>query len=753
MLIECIAAAVLAVSPISEAGASGQPVPTTADDRNDRDAFESSEILIIGTRPRGGIAGDDVPDQQFDSDDVKETGAGTVSELVEAIRPRTRGGGSAEPAFLLNGRRPVNSAEVRDLPPEAIERVDVFPESVAVRHGFRADQQVYNFVLRENFRAVTADSGASLSGRGGRSGYHANINYLALSGPSRLSLDLQAQRDTSLLEAESDLDFDLATLPGSTLAVDARRFRTLLPAQNRVQLASTLSRALTPTITATLSARFVASESDSLFGIRVISTDGTVSALEQKVSTRGGQAGLALNGDHSGINWSLSGDWSRTRAVTTTDVPGALAGEWPDRAVLESEAWNLELLAHRRLFAVPAGWVNASARLGGSRRGIVAEVEQQAVRSKGELSRSSAFAQLSVDLPLASGEGYFLGDIGNLSASFTIRREDISGFRPLDLRSGALNWSPVPRLRINLSATREQRAPTLLQLGSPIIRTPAVRFFDFSERRSVEVTQVGGGNPALGTETRREWLGGASLQVRRQNPELYASLNYVRRNVANPVFDLPFGAEVEAAFPERFQRDAGGILRVVDLRPLNGVRHIQEELRWGWSSTLAFGGETPGLARRLQGSIYHRWRFEDALQLRTSLAPLDFLDGGAVSLRGGRPRHEVDLQLGYYSSGSGLILAGYWQAPTRVRSGMAAGDELRFSGLSTISVRGFVNLGRGGLTGPAWLGGTRLTVTVNNVLDSRISVRDRLGATPANYRSAFLDPVGRNFQVTLRRQF
>src|SRR5688500_3252863 len=112
MLFECIAAAMLAVSSVSDGAAGAQPASVLPGAQDDRDPFEASEILIIGTRLRGSVAGDDVPDQQFDSDDVKATGASSVAELVEAIKPRTRGGGSAEPAFLLNGRRAANPTEI-----------------------------------------------------------------------------------------------------------------------------------------------------------------------------------------------------------------------------------------------------------------------------------------------------------------------------------------------------------------------------------------------------------------------------------------------------------------------------------------------------------------------------------------------------------------------------------------------------------------------------------------------------------------
>ena len=43
---------------------------------------------------------------------------------------------------------------MRDIPTEAIERVEILPEEVALKYGYRADQRVVNIVLRERFRST-----------------------------------------------------------------------------------------------------------------------------------------------------------------------------------------------------------------------------------------------------------------------------------------------------------------------------------------------------------------------------------------------------------------------------------------------------------------------------------------------------------------------------------------------------------------------------------------------------------------------
>ena len=50
--------------------------------------------------------------------------------------------------LLLNGQRISGFRELRDIPTEAIERVEILPEEVALKYGYSANQKVVNIVLR-----------------------------------------------------------------------------------------------------------------------------------------------------------------------------------------------------------------------------------------------------------------------------------------------------------------------------------------------------------------------------------------------------------------------------------------------------------------------------------------------------------------------------------------------------------------------------------------------------------------------------
>lgn len=68
-------------------------------------------------------------------------------------------------------------------------------------------------------------------------------------------------------------------------------------------------------------------------------------------------------------------------------------------------------------------------------------------------------------------------------------------------------------------------------------------------------------------------------------------------------------------------------------------------------------------------------------------------------------------------------------------NGGTTGD-LRFSDFTTVNLRVFANLAEQPslVREMPWLRGTRVTLGVNNLFDSRLQVRDALGETPLNYQ-------------------
>src|SRR3546814_19694822 len=104
-------------------------------------------------------------------------GVSSIEELLEALEPQTRSGrgrGGGRPVILVNGRRISGFGAVRNIPPEAIAKVEIFPEEVALQYGSSATERVVNFVLKPDFRQVSEEGEAGgptqrrEEGRGGK---------------------------------------------------------------------------------------------------------------------------------------------------------------------------------------------------------------------------------------------------------------------------------------------------------------------------------------------------------------------------------------------------------------------------------------------------------------------------------------------------------------------------------------------------------------------------------------------------------
>ena len=127
------------------------------DDPVSDDDFEA-DIVVTASRIRGSVDTDVPPVLELDEADIASYGADSIADLVAQLGPQTssgRGRGGGPPVVLVNGQRVASFRELRRYPPEAIQKVEVFPEEVALQYGFRPDQRVINFILKDNFTTVS----------------------------------------------------------------------------------------------------------------------------------------------------------------------------------------------------------------------------------------------------------------------------------------------------------------------------------------------------------------------------------------------------------------------------------------------------------------------------------------------------------------------------------------------------------------------------------------------------------------------
>ena len=159
-----LTAAVLAPATAFAQAVPSEPAASQSAAVSDEEAEEGETVVVTGQRPRGSVVGD-IPPENVLNAATSAPPARPASRTArrhraaDRQRPRPRGG---PPVLLLNGRRISGFRELRDIPPEAIERMEILPEEVALKYGYRADQRVVNFVLRRRFHSTV--------GRGRRHG-------------------------------------------------------------------------------------------------------------------------------------------------------------------------------------------------------------------------------------------------------------------------------------------------------------------------------------------------------------------------------------------------------------------------------------------------------------------------------------------------------------------------------------------------------------------------------------------------------
>ena len=856
-----------------------------------------SELVVTADRPPpqpGEVIGDIKPDLQLQPQDVAAYGVSSITELLDELAPEigsNSGRGGEGPAILLNGRRISGFNEIRNLPTEAILRVDILPEEAALKYGFSANQRVVNIVLKPLYGSETAELAGGASTAGGGAAGQAELGATRIAGERRFNIDLKYDPAASLTEAQRNV-IPLAGAPTLDLtgaAVDVRRFRTLVPESQKVSANAVFTRPIFAGMSATVNATFEATKTDALRGLPTLTLLAPSPAgpfdvdrlatgfgpLAQDARSWTGHLGVSLNRDIAKWRLALTGNYDHADSRNENDVgldaaalqaavtagsvvvtptgpipPALLALRAQDTSRSKSDTGNVQFIASGPIFTLPAGQVRTSFRLGASGSAFSSESERLGDRLTTDFSRGGGNAQASLDAPLTSRSAKILPMLGDINLNAHVAIEEVSDFGTLTTFGYGVHWTPIAGLSLLASHLHDQAAPSQAQLGGPLLLTPGTRIFDFVTGRTVDVVQVSGGNPALTGDGRDR----TSIRVTYQpfaDKQLIFRADYNRIHIKNPIATFPAAtADIEAAFPDRFARDAAGELTEVDYRPVNFASQQTSSLKWGFDYSrpigpptappprsqlfsqlrragVAPGGRRPGPAAgppagparpalppvgeaaapsgeaaeaagpppdgspagafpgrgprgpgggfagrgarpgrgggqdgRLRISVFHTVFFDNRDLVARGGPVLDFLNGAALGGLGGQPRQEVQAQINVAERGFGAELNADWKSGTSVRGGLTgtlggAASDLDFSGIVKVNARVFAELEkRKALMDRApWLSGTRVTFSVSNIFDRRVSVHDANGATPFSFQPAYIDPLGRTWRISLRKLF
>jgi hypothetical protein len=561
-----------------------QAPPPTVDDYGDEE-----EIFVTGVRARGSVVGDIPPEDTLDSRDVRATGATNINELLDAIAPQigsAQGRGGERPVLLLNGQRISSFRELRDIPTEAISRVEILPEEVALKYGYRADQKVVNIVLRERFRSTAALLGATTATEGGYAAANGDLTRLMIGTNGRTTFNLHAEGNSALTENERDILLD-GPPPGGTVA-DALSARSLIPTRRDIRGSATFNRKILGDVSATLNTELEHSQGRSLIGL-----GQDLLVLDRNTKTDSAHAGVALNGEKEGWRWTLTGNADIDRSVTGTDRDDLTFPHDRDRETTTSG--DLTATANGKLFTLPAGDATTTLRLGGSTVDLDSTRRRLGDVTEQSLGRTTGSASVNVDLPVSRRKKDF-DALGNFTLNANAGLDRLSDFGTLTSIGAGANWSPVDRLNFITSWSREEGSPTIQQLGDPVLETPGTRVFDFATGETVFVDAITGGNPNLRADRRTVTKLGGNWQPF-EKTDLRLRADYVHSTIERPIQNI-FGPTpaLEAAFPDRFVRDADDRLISVDFRPVNFDEARKDTLRIGFDFSKPLKSERPSQA-------------------------------------------------------------------------------------------------------------------------------------------------------------
>lgn len=702
---------------------------------------EEAQPTIVVTARRGEALV--AAERELSDEEIGVYGADTIQQLVERIAPEIDGSEDL-PELIINGKR-VDPAMIKAFPPDALARLAVLDPEAAAKYGFDPGKRVINLVLKQNYAKWNAVGTLSDATRGGRLGEALNLGRFLIKNDLQWTLQGNISHQNALLKADRDIplypDEEQAVMAG----LDPQRFDTLLPSTTSVSLNTGLTHPIGEW-SGTVMLNANATDSEGLRGFSpgeyATADRPAPSPLEANSSSRTVTAFASLSGTigewrtTSSVNFAKTWSESRFDRPTSSVDPGRLT----DRRTGSSTTLTAQLNARRDVVSLPAGEAGLTLDLQGEN----GESTSTVISNDGDVGkfrsvRRSGRLRAAVDLPVAKRALEVLQPLGDLSVELGTTAETVANEKLRWQWNVGGNWAPFEGLRIRADYEFEQRLPAVEQLAAPLQET-VDRVFDFARQEVVEIVRITGGNPALQNGSVRNYSINAQLSPFR-NRLLTLSVDYRRSTQRGGISSLPpLTPAIEAAFPDRFERNADGRLIAIDARPINIESETSAELSTGVTLSWNSQGANP-VALRLSG--YHRLRLEDRLVVGPGIAPVDKLQAGAT------PRQSATFQLVGGMQGLSLTIRGNWSGEAR-----AAGDTgLKYAPMVLLGLETSIEPEHLWADEAGWAKDLKISLDVQNLLASYRRVITADGTAAPGYERDLIDPIGRTVRLTLTKAF
>jgi len=620
------------VASAQDAAPAPAPTPAPAAAPAPADEITDDEIFVIAQTLRGQVETPVPPVLELNEADIAAYGSGSISDLITALGSNVTGSGGGFPVILVNGVRISSFRELRSYPPEAIDKVEVFPEEVAQRYGYSPNQRVVNFVLKRNYSSREVEAQYGQPWDGGYSTQEAQGTYLQLVGESRINFNLDWNNSSVLTEAERGVIQSIVpVVPGDP---DPAEYRSLVSDSAGIQATGNFATRIAPGTSLSLNAAFERSDSLSYQGLNSVVLQGPEDEEGERDSrlrifgaddpltvdrrTTTYSFGSTLN---TGIgDWQINGTLDANRADTrsligrradtsslvaaaaagTLDLDGPLP-ELPDpgydRANTRSDTANTKITVNGRPVLLPGGEVSLTFDGGFDYTNIKSRDTRNA-NLETSLKRGNANAGVNVGIPITSRREDFGAAIGDLNLNLSGGVDHLSDFGTLTDWSAGFNWRPTERLNFRVNRVVRDQAPSLSQLGNPEIATVNVPIYDLTRGETVLATVISGGNTSLPAQSQQEWRIGVDWEL----PEFTSAIQQARIRVEfnkshaeDVASNFPvLTPTIEAAFPGRVVRDpVTGSITQVDQRPVTFARQDSQRLQFGLNFTGPFGKARP----------------------------------------------------------------------------------------------------------------------------------------------------------------
>jgi hypothetical protein len=624
-----LAASAAAAQPQPEPAAEAEPEePESASDTG----AGVGEIIVRSGRVRGQLFVDQAPLLQLDETAIAAEGVTSITDLIAQISARTgsaRGrGGGGQPVILVNGIRIGSFREFANYPPEALAKVEVFPEEVAQRFGFPPDRRVINLILKDNYSNRQLDLEFEAPSRGGYTRNEERLGILKIANGGRINASVQVEDTTLLTEAERNVpqtDGSQSLVAGDP---DQADFRSLLADTFGLDANVSWAKAIVESGTS-LSANlnYARNESRSLDGLNTVTltapggdaalrTFGADTPLARRTASDTVSAAGSINQPLNAFRLTTTFDGSFSETETEIDRrlgtaqlqvfrDAAAAGTLAITGPLPTDTANGFDIAFRRtittetqatlegpLATLPAGEVLATFDLGFDWR----RIESSDTRSLtgAELTRRRLSTGTNLVVPLTSTREEFLDALGDFTLNLQAGLEELSDFGLLGDWNAGITWKPTDGLDLSATYIWREVAPSLSALGDPQVTNFNVPVFDFVRGETVLAEVLTGGNPALPPETQRDWKFSANWEL----PFWEGSrltVDYILNRSDDVVSAFPqITAETEAAFPGRITRDADGRVVRVDRRSVSFAETRADRLQFTFSTNGSIGAPAGG---------------------------------------------------------------------------------------------------------------------------------------------------------------